>query len=156
MRMLSSSAFNITGTLRDGISAGAYAELHHIFDQTTVNSFASICGDNNPLHIDRNFAEKTFFKGTIVHGILVSSLFSTLFGRSINGAVYVSQNLQFLKPVFVGANIIARIEVLNVEKKRKGNLITCSTFCTLEDGSKAVNGEAKVLVPVIDTVVKEV
>ena len=34
--------------------------------------------------------------------MLVSSLFSTLFGRTVHGSVYVSQTFNFKRPVHVG------------------------------------------------------
>lgn len=126
---------------------GGKAEVTHSFSQLEVSSFAAICGDNNPLHVDPEYAETTMFKGTIVHGILVSSLFSTLFGRSISGSIYVSQDLQFKRPVHVGTAITASIEVIQVDKKSKGILLTCSTKCRLDNGDLAVDGRAKVLVP---------
>lgn len=146
--------FDIRGTLKtDGVKVGNYAEVKHSFDQATVTAFAGICGDNNPLHIDPSFAATTMFKGPIVHGILVSSLFSTLFGRAIHGSVYVSQSLSFKKPVHVGSPVIARMQILEMEERRSGTLIKCSTTCTLaggngsSDGQVAVEGEAKVLLP---------
>ena len=147
--------FEITGTLKsDGVQLGNFAELTHSFDQSTVTAFAGICGDNNPLHIDPNFASTTIFKAPIVHGILVSSLFSTLFGRAINGSVYVSQSLSFKKPVHVGSTVVARMKILAMEERRSGTLLTCSTTCHLISGGGAnnglvlaVEGEAKVLLP---------
>ena len=142
------SSFNITGTLaNEGVKVGSYAEVKHIFTQENVNIFASICGDNNPLHIDPNFAKDTMFKGTIVHGIFVSSLFSTLFGRSIKGSVYVSQSLQFKKPVHVGKEVIARMKIISIDERKIGSFITCSTTCEIDGNTIAVEGEAKVLLP---------
>ncbi len=126
---------------------GAIGEVSHSFSQEDVNIFGGLCGDNNPLHIDKSFAEKTPFKGTIVHGIFVSSLFSTIFGSQINGSIYVSQSLEFKRPVHVDAKVKARIEVLKIDERPKGKLLTCSTKILLENGDLAVNGEAKVLVP---------
>ena len=143
------SKFNVTGTLltvRDP-KVGLFAEVVHTFSQADVNTFAGLCGDNNPLHNDPEFAKHTMFGGTIVHGIFVSSLFSTIFGRSIAGSIYVSQNLSFKRPVHVGVPVTARMEIVSVEDKKKGLLMTCSTNCMLQDGSVAVVGEAKVLVP---------
>jgi acyl dehydratase len=140
--------FNIIGTLIDnGIKIGSYSEVKHIFTQENVNIFANICGDNNPLHINPSFAKDTMFKGTIVHGIFVSSLFSTLFGRSIIGSVYVSQTLQFKKPVHVGKEITARMKIITIDEKKIGSFLTCSTICELDGGIIAVEGEAKVLLP---------
>ena len=128
---------------------GAFAEVQHIFDQDDVRLFGGLCGDNNPLHVDPEYAANTIFGGTIVHGIFVSSLFSTLFGRTIAGSIYVSQDLKFKRPVHVGKSVTARIEIIEVQEKSKGLLITCSTKCKLDEdkGKVAVDGTAKVLVP---------
>lgn len=141
--------FNIIGTLNSkNVKVGDWAELQHTFTQEDVNKFALICGDNNPLHLDYEFASKTIFQGPIVHGILVSSLFSTLFGRSITGSIYVSQTLQFKRPVHVSKPVTARIEILSIDPKKHGNLLTCSTICKLNETSKIViEGKGEVLLP---------
>lgn len=141
---ITSTLFSTTGK---SLSIGEQAGITHTFTQPVVNQFAGLCGDNNPLHTNPEFAKDTMFKGTIVHGIFVSSLFSTLFGRSISGAIYVSQSLNFKKPVHVGTPVTAVIEVKTIEPKKKGDLVTCSTICKLADGSLVTDGEAKVLLP---------
>ena len=143
------SKFVIRETLTtNGFKVGSSAEMTHIFTQDEVKLFADLGGDNNPLHIDPQFAKSTIFEGPIVHGILVGSLFSTLMGRSINGSIYVSQSLQFKAPVHVGAEVIAKLVVSFVEQKRLGVLLSCTTTCTLvASGKTAIVGEAKVLVP---------
>ena len=142
-RFLITGSLSVDGKLNDSI--GAFAQLTHVFTQDEVNEFASLNGDNNPLHIDPVFAKTTMFGGTIVHGIFVSSLFSTLFGRSIPGSIYISQKLNFKKPVHVGKEVIASIEITTSELHKKGKIITCSTTCKYLDGTTAVDGEAKVL-----------
>jgi acyl dehydratase len=139
----------VTGNLLDRFGeVGAMAEIQHTFNNEDVLQFAAISGDNNPIHTDPEFASATMFKGCIVHGIFVSSLFSTLFGRSIPGSIYVSQDLRFKKPVLVGVPVTASIEVLRVDDKgSKGLLISCATRCRLASGDLAVDGEGKILVP---------
>jgi acyl dehydratase len=145
---MNTSNFIITGSLIEkGPIIGTTAQLIHSFNPNSVSLFASICGDNNPIHLDPEFAKKTIFGRPIIHGMLVSSLFSTLFGRSINSAIYVSQQLQFKAPVYVGSPVTAKIEVIKCDEKKKGFLITCITTCTLEDNTVAVSGEACVLIP---------
>lgn len=137
---------------------GTYCSVINQFSQEDVNTFSTICGDNNPLHINPEYAKTTMFKGPIVHGILVSSLFSTLFGRRIKGSIYVSQSLEFKRPVYVGDSIKAHMEVIKKEEKKKGDLLTCSTIVYLNNnddndsssssnGKIAVTGTAQVLVP---------
>lgn len=134
--------------LTDGIKVGSFCEVKHTFSQDDVNLFATICGDNNPIHIDPLYAEGTMFKGTIVHGIFVSSLFSTLFGRSINGAIYVSQSMSFKRPVHVGVPVIAKMSIIAIDDKKKGLLLSCSTQIFIaKEGTLAVDGKAEVLAP---------
>jgi len=155
--LYSRNIVNIKSNLIENFpEVGKKAELIHSFCQEDVKKFADICGDNNPLHIDEKFASNTIFKVTIVHGILVSSLFSTLFGRCIAGSIYIKQDLNFKRPVHVGAKVIASIEILEVSKKSKGYFLTCSSICKLENSEIAVEGTAKVLVPleVADKLIK--
>jgi len=142
------SLFNITGTLvTEGIAVGSVAEVKHTFRHKDVLNFSKLCGDDNPVQIDADFAKKTIFGKTIVHGILVSSLFSTIFGHSVQGAIYVGQTLSFKRPVFVGSEVTASMKIMKMEEKRKGTLLTCCTSCALQDGSIAIEGEAQVLIP---------
>jgi acyl dehydratase len=72
----------------------------------------------------------------------------------MHGSVYVGQTLRFLKPVFTNSCVRAKIEVVQVEKRKRGHLLTCSTTVHIlhddDDVSVpvlAVTGEAQVLVP---------
>lgn len=145
-RALSSSSFIIEGNLHpDTMSVGSKAIVWHTFTQESVNVFAGLCGDDNPLHVNPDFAKDTMFKGTIVHGIFVSSLFSTMLGKSLPGSVYVSQSLAFRRPVHVGAEVSAIVEVTAIDQKSKGKLISMKTSVLLKDGSEAITGEGKVM-----------
>ncbi|RYG46002.1 hypothetical protein EON67_10025 [archaeon] len=81
----------------------------------------------------------------IVHGMLFSSLFGTLFGATIPGAVYLSQSLAFKAPVYIDEQVTARIEVVSV--RAKPHIVTCSTRVLKADASIACEGEAVVLLP---------
>lgn len=102
----------ITGTLRFSAATplllGAFAELPRVFTAADVAQFAAVSGDHNPIHTDPAFAATTRFGRCIVHGMLCSSLFSTIFATQIPGSIYVSQSLQFKAPVFVGDAVRAR------------------------------------------------
>ena len=141
--------FTVTGTLHEvGPIVGAYAEVQHAFTQEAVKTFADLCGDTNPIHFDRHAAQQGgMFQDKVVHGLLVSGLFSTLFGRVISGSIYVKQSLHFKSPVYIDATVLAKMTVIKVDDwKRRGMLITCSTVCTCND-VVVIDGEAKVLIP---------
>lgn len=149
-RYLSYDKFLVTeDIIKSNFQIGSFAQVEHTFSQSKVNSFAAISGDNNPLHSDPEYASKSRYGGTIVHGILVSSLFSMLLG-SLTKSIYVNQSLNFSAPVHVGTTVVARIEVIKSEKKRSGVLLTCTTKAYLPDRNNevAIHGEAKVLLPI--------
>jgi len=90
---------------------------------------------------------------TVVHGMLVASLFSSIFGTLIPGSVYRKQNIEFRQPVFAGDTIIARVDVTDVRNmKGRGSLVMCDTSITSRDADSDhsitfVDGEAKVWLP---------
>ena len=146
----SSSPFNIKGTLlTHGPILDAYAEVDHIFDSNSINLFMALSGDNNPIHHDSEYCKSTIFKKPIVHGILLSSLFPTLFGRTISSSVYISQTLNFKRPVYVGSQVTAKMIVKTIEKKSKGYYLKCNTICYIDKPEIiAIDGEATVLIPI--------
>jgi 3-hydroxybutyryl-CoA dehydratase len=98
------------------------AHFSKTLTDTEMVLFSGITGDFNPLHIDAEAAENTRFKGRIVPGILTAGLISTVLGRYLPGpgAVYVSQQLCFTRPVRPGDTVhaYARIRELHPEKAR--------------------------------------
>ncbi|WDN89939.1 hypothetical protein BuS5_02909 [Desulfosarcina sp. BuS5] len=90
--------------------------------EADIVNFAGLSGDFNPIHMDQAFAEKTFFKKRIAHGILVFSVASGLFTQSemntfMKKSVIALMEIKwkFLKPVFIGDTIHLEVEI--IEKK---------------------------------------
>jgi hypothetical protein len=100
----------ISGTLGQSptVLIGAFAQLARQFTAADVLAFATLSGDHNPIHLDEAFAKTTPFGRCIVHGMLGSSLFSTMFATRIPGCIYISQSLAFKAPVFVGDSVLAK------------------------------------------------
>ncbi len=128
------------------INTGDFKEVKAMVTDEMVKTFAEITGDNNPLHLDEEFAKKTIFKRRIAHGMLVASLISKVLGHDFPGAgtIYVSQNLKFRKPVYVGDEVKIHVEVKSKnDEKRRLYLIT-----DVFDGEvKVISGEAEVYLP---------
>ncbi|WP_114327643.1 MaoC/PaaZ C-terminal domain-containing protein [Candidatus Colwellia aromaticivorans] len=55
---------------------GNKSTLKRAFIEDDVIAFAKHFSDNNPIHLDHQYAKSSIFKRVIVHGSLVSSLFS--------------------------------------------------------------------------------
>jgi len=113
--------------------------------ETDLYLFCRISGDFNPLHVDEMYASRKLFKGRLVHGMLVASLISNVLGMKLPGpgTVYISQNLKFLAPVYVGDTITTSVEV--IEKIPEKNHIVLRTFCVNQEEKVVLDGEAKVL-----------
>src|SRR5512134_2421712 len=81
-----------------------------------VRRFAETVGDLNPIHLDAEFAEKSFFKKRIVHGAFLAGLISKVLGMDFpgQGTVYISQNSTFKRPVYVDTTVLVEVKVTQV------------------------------------------
>tara|TARA_B100001059_G_scaffold39065_1_gene31611 strand:- start:4257 stop:4655 length:399 start_codon:yes stop_codon:yes gene_type:complete len=124
---------------------GQTATIEKMLDKQTVEGFASISEDYNPIHLDENFANTTQFERPIVHGMLASSLISGLLASKVPGAgsIYLGQSLKFLRPIFVGETVTAKVEVISVREDKPISVI--STQVLNANGEVAVDGEATVM-----------
>ena len=101
---------------------GQTSEITRVFSGEDVNLFSTLSGDVNPVHLDEAFAKTTMFGGRIVHGALLSSVFSTIFANHLPGpgCIYLKSENKFLKPVFLNEAVNFKVEIIDilVEKKR--------------------------------------
>ena len=114
------------------------------FSQQDVADFARVTGDNNPVHLDEDFASKTIFKTRIMHGMLGACVFSKVFGTLFpgEGTIYLSQSVNFLKPMYVDVIYEAHFEVMEILEKNRARI---STSILTNEGKKVVVGEALVM-----------
>ncbi|XP_077868625.1 hydroxyacyl-thioester dehydratase type 2, mitochondrial-like [Saccoglossus kowalevskii] len=125
---------------------GDTASVSKAFSAADVQAFADLSGDTNPLHLDENYAKTTRYGRCIVHGVLVNGLISAVFGTKLPGrsVIFVSQNLKFTAPVFIGEKVTAKVEVTGMEKA----MVTLSTTCTVPENQKVVaTGSVKLYIP---------
>ena len=124
---------------------GQTATIEKTLDKQTVEAFASVSEDNNPIHLDEDFAKTTQFERPIVHGMLASSLISGLLASKVPGAgsIYLGQSLKFVRPIFVGETVIAKVEVASVRDDKP--IAVISTQVLNANGEVAVDGEATVM-----------
>ena len=127
------------------LEIGQAAERIHVVTEHDVQAFAALSGDSNPLHLDEAFAKATDFKGRVAHGMLSGALISAVLGTELPGpgAIYVSQTLNFRRPVRIGDAVVTRVEVTDIDEA-KGR-VTLSTVCKV-NRKTVVDGEAVVLV----------
>ena len=127
------------------LELGQKYTLSFSYTQEQVNEFARVTGDNNPVHLDEEFASKTIFKRRIAHGMLGASILSKVFGTLFpgNGTIYLNQTLNFLRPMYVEETYEAIFEVkeLIIDKNRA---IIFTTIINSE-GKSVLSGEATIM-----------
>ncbi|HEX8231785.1 MAG TPA: MaoC family dehydratase [Caulobacteraceae bacterium] len=134
------------GKYLEDLNVGDQAETRHTVTETDIRDFSAVSGDDNPLHLDEAFAATTAFKGRVAHGMLAGAYVSAILGTRLPGpgAIYVSQTMNFKRPVRIGDELTTRVVVAHVDDKRAK--VTLSTVC-LVGGKVAVDGEAVVIAP---------
>src|SRR5712692_8448486 len=104
----------------EDFEVGQHASFRKTFTDEDMQRFIEITGDTNPLHVDEEFASRTQFGRRVIHGMLAASLFSTMVGMLLpgTGAIYRSQTIRFLLPVYIGDTVTARFVVRSVDRAR--------------------------------------
>jgi 3-hydroxybutyryl-CoA dehydratase len=133
------------GITIDSIAIGDSAQITRRVTNGDIAEFVDAVGDHNPVHADREYAASTVFKEPIAPGIWTAGLISAVIGTRLPGpgAIYLSQDLKFLKPVKAGDSISARVEVLEVNREK--NRIRLRTVCTNQRAEDVLTGEAVVM-----------
>ena len=136
----------MNGLCLEDLSLGQSAEIAHTVTDADIRAFAAVSGDNNPVHLDEAYAAATPFKTRIAHGMLSAGYISAVLGTRLPGpgAIYISQTMNFKRPVRIGDEMITRATVAAIDSERAR--VTLTTVCEVA-GKPVVEGEAVVMVP---------
>ncbi|MEC9291286.1 MAG: MaoC family dehydratase [Pseudomonadota bacterium] len=128
----------------DDLEIGQTTRRPYTITYEMVEAFSKICGDWNPVHHDPEYAAETIFKAQIAHGMISVSQFSAIFGMESPGlgTVYLSQNIEFLRPVYLDSSYTAVAEVSAICQESK--TVTYLTWCEDSEGNKIIDGSATV------------
>ena len=126
---------------------GQSAEFTKTLTEGDVYLFAGITGAQNPMQVNDIYAQNTRYKKRIVHGMLSSSLISTVIGTQLpgNGTIYVEQTVEFKAPVYFGDTVTARVEVSDIFLEK--NRVKLKTYCINQNDEVVVDGYAIVMPP---------
>lgn len=128
------------------IEIGETASISKMISEADIVNYAGIIGDFNPVHVNPEYAKTTMFGERIAHGMLTASFISTLVGCCIPGknALYLSQEVKFVKPVKIGDTITAVAEVVEkIDAKRR---VVMTTTITNQRGEVVISGKAVTMV----------
>lgn len=135
------------GLTIDQIRIGDCASFGKTLTEADAYQFAGIMGNFNPLYVNQEFAAKTEVGRRVVPTMLVASLVSKILGTQLpgNGTVHVSQEMEFIKPVFIGDTVEATIKVTSIDGKR--SRVTFDVVCVNQDDETVAIGETVVVPP---------
>ena len=130
----------------EAIEIGETASISKMISEADIVNYAGIIGDFNPIHVNPEYAKTTMFGERIAHGMLTASFISTLVGCCIPGinALYLSQEVKFVRPVKIGDTITATAEVIEkIDAKRR---VIMKTVITNQRGEVVIDGKAVTMV----------
>lgn len=138
--------FTIASVPINEIEVGMKASYSQTITDADIKAFAGISGDHNPVHVDSEYAAGSRFGKRIAHGLMSAGFFSAIFGMRIPGpgCVYVSQNLNFLRPVYIDDTVTAEVVVTRVDREKRR--VFFDTTCRIK-GKKVITGSAEIFIP---------
>lgn len=93
-------------------------KFSHIFkiNESQIDSFRLLSGDNNPLHINSKYAIEKGFNEKIVYGNLQNCFLSFFVGEMfpIKNVIIISQSINYNKPVYNKNIIKLQAEIINI------------------------------------------
>ena len=96
------------------LATGDRLLLRRTFTAADALSFARLTGDTNPLHA----TSTPHFAAPIVPGMLTAALFSAVFGSTLPGAVYVRQEVQFVRPLLFEQEVEATVTINSITPRQ--------------------------------------
>jgi 3-hydroxybutyryl-CoA dehydratase len=129
------------------LNVGDKAEFTKTIAESDIYLFAGVTGDLNPAHINEEYAQNTFFKGRIAHGMLLAGFISTVIGCQLPGpgSIYIGQDLKFRAPARIGDTVTAKAVVTEIIEGK--NRVILETTCTNQEGVLLLDGHATVSPP---------
>ena len=137
---------DLHGYFIEDLIKGMSASYAKTITEADIVIFAGISGDNNPLHLNEEFAKESIFRGRIAHGMLTAVFISTVLGTKLPGpgCIYMNQEVKFRAPVRPGETVTTTVTISDVfvEKKR----VIAQSVCKVRD-KIVVEGKSVLLVP---------
>lgn len=134
--------------------AGTAHEEVISFSQEDFDAFARLSGDDNPIHVDPEFAGRTHFGRTVAHGMMLFGALSAAASRWLEEPLTIHiQDLMFPAPTFAGTEHRIRLEV----RRREPDLVVIGQAIVTGNETETAIGEmvawdgAPVAPPTTDT-----
>ena len=111
-------------------------------NQDDLVLYANASGDQNPIHIDQNFAKKAGLPNVIAHGMLIMSYLGRLLTNSVPQYQIKNFNVQFSNMTYVNQKIICTGKVLEKNSIDVEEIVTVALKVEDQQGQKKIIGKA--------------
>ncbi|XP_048324080.2 3-hydroxyacyl-[acyl-carrier-protein] dehydratase, mitochondrial [Ziziphus jujuba] len=128
------------------LKVGDILKQTRTYSNEDVLEYSKVTHDSNALHFDSEFAQNAGFQDRLVHGMLVANMFPRILSSHFPGAVYVSQSLNFRKPVYIGEKVVGEVQAINLRENKNRYLAKFKTKC-YKNGELVIDGEAMAILP---------
>ncbi|NVM29864.1 MAG: MaoC family dehydratase [Candidatus Helarchaeota archaeon] len=122
------------------MEVGKEIKISKTITEADVKKLVEISGDENPIHLDEEFAKRTIFKRKLAHGLLslgvISAALTKLFGP---GNLWLDHSFTFKKPIHIGDMITAKLKILSVDKRK---VFTVETLVYNQNNELVLDGKA--------------
>lgn len=131
-----------SSTINGRPEVGQSAERSRTTSMGDIHSFTEMTGDRNPVHYDRELAEKTPFGKLIVQGGVTTGILNACVAEDLPGpgTVFLGVEWKFLKAVGVDEKITGRVEVTDVRADKP--ICNLRTTVRNDDGELCLDGTA--------------
>jgi len=115
-------------------------------DKSLINQFVKLSGDNNPIHVNEEYAKKTTYKKIVAHGMLSEAFLSTIIGTKLpgKGSLWIEKEVKFLKIVRLDDYITFNAEVTSIDEQSRVAFIDISA--QNQFGEKVIDSKNKVII----------
>ena len=120
------------------------AEFQVEITDKMMEYFYHISDDDNPMHMDSEYAKERGYKDRIVYGMLTASFYSKLVGVYLPGEYCLLQEVKtsFYNPVYVGD--VLTVSGVVVEKNESVQRLVIKAKIVNQDGKRISKAEIKV------------
>jgi 3-oxoacyl-[acyl-carrier protein] reductase len=127
------------------LAEGELARWSHRISDEDVDAFAALSGDDNPLHLDDDFARRHGFRSRVVHGMLLSAWLSRMLGTTLPGpgVLWLAQDSRFLAPAYVGDEITIEVRIKHCSPALR--TLVLDTTIRNQREETLMSGEAKTM-----------
>ena len=131
---------------------GEIFEKDMIFSKEETRAYSAFIGDQNPLHLDEDFAGKSRFGGLIAAGAhtagAMAAFTATFTTQRAEKNVGLEISFRFRRAVMAGEKLhcVWKTSVIEDKPSLKGHIITFEGVLTNSKGEAAVSGQARTLV----------